>query len=238
MTTTKLQALATEVLTYFETATRTSNGAEYHRTKDGAPQWVKDMCWAAHESGGMMPDDWRYGFIVEALGALEDNEDPDEIAMEADIYTSELTDWLGSRADRYAFCDEAMEEFGMEWKDLENGTWTLLALGQRREKDEVLAAVRGFLEEKLTVDAIEDEPDEVETDEVEDEVEDEDDGPDEDALTTSDHVHFYQYGKLVLTVGEDEDMVEAINAWMERKRFFPDVYWISDHGNAHRISLH
>jgi hypothetical protein len=61
--------------------------------------------------------------------------------------------------------------------------------------------------------------------------------PSEDDVATGDHRRFYQYGKLVLSIGEDDDHVAALNAWMERKQFWPDAWFISDHGNAHRIDL-
>ena len=40
-----------------------------------APQWFTDLCHYAH--GDMLPDDWRYEFIQDALNALE-NDDDDE----------------------------------------------------------------------------------------------------------------------------------------------------------------
>jgi hypothetical protein len=64
--------------------------------------------------------------------------------------------------------------------------------------------------------------------------------PDEDSLTTSDHRHFYQYGELVLTLDPDlshEEMCADLRAFMKRENFFPDCFWISDHGNAHLINL-
>lgn len=60
--------------------------------------------------------------------------------------------------------------------------------------------------------------------------------PVEDDLTTPDHVHFYESGKLVLTLDDDLDdreMWKAIHRYMEKSRWFPNVWWISDHGNAH-----
>lgn len=60
--------------------------------------------------------------------------------------------------------------------------------------------------------------------------------PDEDDLVTDDHVHFYANGKLELTVPADattRQMWEEIDQWMGREQFFPNVWFISDHGNAH-----
>jgi len=90
-----------------------------------------------------------------------------------------------------------------------------------------------------------------------------DDEPDEDSITTEDHERFYQYGKLVLErehdrkhnpdptdtwylssptgrrslLGEYDTCEQALRAYMDRVQFWPDVFWVSDHGNAHRINL-
>jgi len=61
--------------------------------------------------------------------------------------------------------------------------------------------------------------------------------PQEDDVTTPDHRNFYQWGKLVLSIGEDENMAAALNAWMERERYWPSVWFVSDHGNARLIDL-
>jgi hypothetical protein len=57
------------------------------------------------------------------------------------------------------------------------------------------------------------------------------DGPDEDDITTTDGLHFYQSGKLWLTVSDPEDAPAAIRAKMDAEGFFPAVWSISDHGN-------
>lgn len=61
--------------------------------------------------------------------------------------------------------------------------------------------------------------------------------PEDEDITTSDHRRFYQSHKLWLEIDEDEDMVAAIQARMEKDRFWPNVWFISDHGNAHLMSL-
>lgn len=71
------------------------------------------------------------------------------------------------------------------------------------------------------------------------------DEPDDDAITTTDHLTFYQYGKVWLEVESDDkdypsppdDLNTQIKAQMDRQQFWPDVWFISDHGNAHRIDL-
>jgi hypothetical protein len=138
-----VQTLAESTHKLFVKDTRTSNGEEFWKTTDDAPEWVKEMCREAH--GEMMPDDWRYAFIVEALDALAESEDPDEASVESDIYTHELTGWLHSRADRYDYCDEAYKERGGHFTN----TVELLMIGQALEKAEVLVSVRASLEAQL-----------------------------------------------------------------------------------------
>ena len=61
---------------------------------------------------------------------------------------------------------------------------------------------------------------------------DEPDEPEEDDITTTDHQHWYQSGKLYFT-GDEEGLMRKMN----QDNFWPDVWFISDHGNAHRITL-
>lgn len=66
------------------------------------------------------------------------------------------------------------------------------------------------------------------------------DEPDTDAgdWTTDDHRTFYQYGRAILTVPEgatETEMWIAIRAAMSAANFWPNVWFVSDHGNAHRL---
>lgn len=72
---------------------------------------------------------------------------------------------------------------------------------------------------------------------AEDEEEEETDGPQEGDITTTDHKKFYQDGKLVLTLPEDADHCAALTIYMKDNNFFPSVWFISDHGNAHLIEI-
>ena len=63
----------------------------------------------------------------------------------------------------------------------------------------------------------------------------ESDEPEEGDWTTEDHRKFYSYGKLmfVLPEGTGEcEMWTAIEAKMKKDGFWPNVWFISDHGNA------
>ncbi len=76
---------------------------------------------------------------------------------------------------------------------------------------------------------------EIETTESDDEHEDKDDSepePEEDSITTEDNLKFYQYGKLVFELTEDEDRNIGIKRELDRMRFWPNVFAISDHGNS------
>lgn len=55
--------------------------------------------------------------------------------------------------------------------------------------------------------------------------------PGEDDITTSDHTHWYQYGKLYFTGDE-----KGLKRKMGKDKFWPNVWFISDHGNAHLIT--
>ncbi len=60
--------------------------------------------------------------------------------------------------------------------------------------------------------------------------------PEEEDITTADHRRFYQSGKLILALEESDDMWAALHAHMQHTKFFPNVWFISDHGNAHLMT--
>ena len=60
--------------------------------------------------------------------------------------------------------------------------------------------------------------------------------PQEGDITTEDHHTFYQYGKLWLQTPQDwewEQTRRAVQEKMNEDQFWPDIWFISDHGNAH-----
>ncbi len=94
--------------------------------------------------GGMLPDDWKYEFIVDALDVLEENEDTDEARdglPESDIYHVDLLRWVGSHLERAGYVDEHLEEF----EDCRE-FFAALQGGQRKEREEVFSAVLSALE--------------------------------------------------------------------------------------------
>lgn len=75
------------------------------------------------------------------------------------------------------------------------------------------------------------------------EPEPEDDEPGEDDYTTRDHREFYQSGKLVVSVTQEEydrdteAGLRALAAFMEREKDWSGVWFISDHGNTVSIDM-
>jgi hypothetical protein len=130
-----------------------TNGREFYKfegqgdadQKKAEEERCRALSLAGHNDGDMLPDDWRYDFVREALGAIEDASDFDDIEVEADIYNSELTDWLGSHGHRPGYCDEAVEE-GLVSEDA--SMIDRIQMGQYMEKREVLAAVLLHLREE------------------------------------------------------------------------------------------
>jgi hypothetical protein len=99
--------------------------------------------------GDMLPDDWKYEFIREVLGAIEDAGDLDEIELEADIYNHDLCRWLGSHGERSGYCDEAQHEgYVSEDSDM----ITRIQMGQYAEKREVLGLVLQYLRDEAEGD--------------------------------------------------------------------------------------
>lgn len=72
----------------------------------------------------------------------------------------------------------------------------------------------------------------------------EENGPEEGDYTTTDHIHWYQDGRLVLTTADRGDphspadhAYALVKAHMDGAQFWPNAWFISDHGNAHLINL-
>lgn len=152
----KVHELAKEASGYLYRGTREADGIGKillpKSESEGRPEWFQELCRAAH--GDMLPDDWRYEFIGDALSCIEENEDSDEDELSerfrewfdgAYVYTAQQTGWLASRADRHGYCDEAAEELGDCGQFT---TTTRIALGMMREAEEVFSAVLAFLTER------------------------------------------------------------------------------------------
>jgi len=132
-----IQELAREALEYFVLRER-PNGEAFWAVKEDAPLWIRDLCFKAHDNGEILPDDWRYRFIVESLETLSECEDPYDVYIETYSYSGELLKWFSSSLARLQWVEEAVEE--MDWGDRFD---LLLALqaGQLHEKEHVFNIV-------------------------------------------------------------------------------------------------
>ena len=132
----EIRELAREALLWFQCRTW------YWTIKKGAPEWVHELVWVAHNEGEILPDDCRYRFIVEALGALAEGEHN----LEPDVDINRLLNWLNDYPSyRMRIVDAAVSEFGWD------GLFKALQAGQMMEKEEVLGIVRQFLEKEVAV---------------------------------------------------------------------------------------
>lgn len=65
----------------------------------------------------------------------------------------------------------------------------------------------------------------------------ESEGPQDDDITINEHGHAYQNGELISDAIESSDLDAAIRAHMETTKYWPNVWTISDHGNASLYEL-
>ncbi len=136
-----IQQLAAQAVAALHKQTR-NNGEEFWSFKDGSPEWMTDAAHDAH--GDMMPDDWRYEAIRDALLTLQHADDdgsPDDLRdqvsewadADTDVYNGHLSAWLATNLNRAGYVDDAISEFG--WP--EQGLFKALAYGQMQERFEI-----------------------------------------------------------------------------------------------------
>ncbi len=139
-----IQELASEYSNMFETKTRT-NGDKFLCVKDECKdESLTNFIHKIHDD--MLPDDYKYQFIVECLDAISENIDFNDIHIEADIYNYELLKWVSSHSIRQGYCDDALEAY-QGAKDLT--LMQIISEGQFIEKNEVLHYTYNFLTDIL-----------------------------------------------------------------------------------------
>jgi len=141
-----LRILAGDALSYFEYRRRPECpvGTGYWALEEGAPAWLKELVWAAHDNGRLLPEDARYLFVIEALEAIADDPEEPESLLEPETYTRQLLRWLEAAPSyRMELVDAAVRESGWD------GLFAALQAGQLKEKEEVLYRVRAFLEQRI-----------------------------------------------------------------------------------------
>lgn len=143
---TTLQDVAREAASWLTTVKRGDESIVV--CKDGAPEWVVDLVYAA--SGDFGPDDWRYASIASALEFVAESSDPEDEDGDwadgnVDFYTGARVAWLASNLNRAAYCDEAADEFGNPEAD----TVERIGLGQYQESREIYGSVLSSLQHRV-----------------------------------------------------------------------------------------
>ncbi len=139
---TQLNKLAAIAASFMVTRQR-ANKEDYVSCKSGAPDWVNELCHAAH--GDMLPDNSRYTMIADALSALANCDNADDIQIEPPPYYSDLAAWLSTyTGHRLEYCDEYQSEMSKV-----DCTSALLSGGYYMEQQEVLGSVRQSLEAQV-----------------------------------------------------------------------------------------
>jgi hypothetical protein len=112
-------------------------------TKKDRPDWVINLVCEAHDKGSVLPDDFIYEYVVDALDYLSDaDNDPDDYDPESDIYNGDLLKWLASSLARADYVDVVRRESGDDYDLMQ-----LIGLGQAQEKRDVYEAVLTWLQE-------------------------------------------------------------------------------------------
>lgn len=144
-----IETVAGEAYGWFERAER-PDGETFTRLKDGAPDWLSDLVYEAHNAGDMLPDDWRYACIRAVIGAVHDDgeDDAHEFADSyVDAYTAARFAWLASDLRRQGYIDDAISELGMEPT---GDVAAMIGWGQYMEAREVFESVVESLEAEVS----------------------------------------------------------------------------------------
>lgn len=133
---------------------QTNDGDEIWTLRDGAAggDWesghpLRAAIREAH--GDMLPDDYKYRFVVESLRAIVNHDgDIDEARehIEADINHADLLKWLSSHIERAGYVDEYVDDyFGLGQPD---SIMQVIQCGQWLEKTEVFDIVARYVEDE------------------------------------------------------------------------------------------
>lgn len=105
---------------------------------------MNDLCRDAH--GRMLPDDFKFEFIHDALQAIADHDETDEArdSLAPDTWTKSRLDWLASNLSRTEYVNQAVQDFG---HPVNFDVAEVIGQGQLLEMQEVFDSVVNSLEE-------------------------------------------------------------------------------------------
>ena len=119
---------------------------EFICLSDDKPSYLHDFIRSVHldHFDGTLPNDWIYRIISQAFDELESNDnDIDNVSLEADPYYSSLHTWL-QEPYSIRICDDYLEEFYSEG-GYDMGMWDLISGGQWLAKRRICDSVHLFL---------------------------------------------------------------------------------------------
>lgn len=120
-------------------------GSQYVRAKDNDDELAESLAWDVHEQGKMLPDDYRYQFMMDSLEAFAKHDSIEDAWEYLDscvaVYTRKLLEWVESDLSRLSWVDEAVENNGYE------SLARALAMGQYEEILFVAGIVESWLNE-------------------------------------------------------------------------------------------
>jgi len=132
---------------YFEVRKKQYDGTEFSCLNDKAPQVLCDFVRDVHRRHfyDIWPNDWIFATIHQAFDDLEENS-LEDITIDPDMYNNQLYKWLHENGNAFAsaYCDEYMQEFGLETYDLNK----ILTGGQWLAKDKIYNLVNQFMQEQ------------------------------------------------------------------------------------------
>ena len=108
-----------------------------------APEWIQNLIYEVHEHGNILPDDFKYKFILDAIDSIADG-DTDDRWVEGDIYTGDLLDWFVFDVSKIGYVNDAVEENGYPGDIIE-----AIRMGQLKERLEIFNIVLAALELEL-----------------------------------------------------------------------------------------
>lgn len=146
----EIREKAEELYLFFET--RTVNDKSFITLRDDTPDWARQVIFTAHDA--MMPDDFRYQFIKDAVAAIADHPGRDAareiIEDDQEIWNSTMSQWLSSHMSRWEYVDEILEERAMTRHVPK--LFELLQHGMLREKLDTFELTWNALHETLERD--------------------------------------------------------------------------------------
>jgi hypothetical protein len=132
-----INKLAAKYASKFVVKTR-DNGDKFYSTEGDRPQALTDLIFDAHND--MLPDDYKYAFIVDALEYIsDDTNNVDDPELREEPYNHALLKWLSSNLQRAGYVDDYVNETGYSTSNFD--LFNLISCGMMEEQLDVYYSV-------------------------------------------------------------------------------------------------